>query len=444
MALNVLSYLTDQFSPSVVDQLSQHLNETPAHVQKAVGGTLPALLGGLASRAGQGGADDIIDLLKKGTYSKETTPIDASQVVDTREETGRAVANGRTFVDGILGDNAPRIAEHIAQYSGVQPASALSIMSLAGSVLMGVLGRQQHEQGLSDLNLKSLLLGQTDIVRGALPAGLSGVAGLLGLDALRTPTGGPAEVQGADYFSGTPLNPNIPKSTDGERQRENIRWLRWAMFALAALVIALIVQKCREPQNGVDGVYTDTTRRAEPDAVEDTTASTLQNIEDANGQASDSTVPGALGIRTPVQLPGGRQINVAEKSFNANLAAFMAGKERSTPRTFRFDNLTFETGSARITTDSRSNLNDLIQIMQAYPSLSIRVEGHTDNTGNGQANQKLSLDRANAVRAALTEAGIEATRIVTQGFGSSKPITTNNTEEGRGQNRRIDVIVTKV
>ncbi len=269
MALNILSYLSDQFSSSVIDQLARQLDETPASIYKAVEAALPTLLGGLTNRVQNGGADTIITVLKSGHFSKETTPIEAAQVTDTREETQKAVETGREFVGTILGANSDRITEHIANYSEIQPASARSVMGLVGSVLMGLLGRQYQEQGLTDTNLKSLLMGQTDLIKAALPAGLSSVGELLEFDQFKTPTGPPTEVQGADNFSGTPLNPNIPKSTDGERQKENVRWLRWAMVAIGILVLALLIQKCREPQNGVDGIYTDTTSRAEPERVED-------------------------------------------------------------------------------------------------------------------------------------------------------------------------------
>src|SRR5919199_2578786 len=176
------------------------------------------------------------------------------------------------------------------------------------------------------------------------------------------------------------------------------------MFAIAALVIALIVQKCRENQNGIDGISTDSTARAEPNAVEDTSAATKQSVRDAHGQVADSTAPGALGIRdsatsdaggskangpyvrTQVELPGGRKLNLVENSFNAQLAQFLASKPEKPERTFTFDNLTFETNSSRITVQSRRNVNDLIEIMKAFPNLNVRSEGQADNTGDTSAN----------------------------------------------------------
>ena len=297
MALAILPFLNDQFSSSVIDQLAGQLNETPANTRKTVNGALPTVLGGLVSKLQNDGVDPILDVLKSNDFSQETIPIDVAQVTGNRNQTQQAAETGREFIGTIFGANTDRITEFIANYGDVQPASARSVMGLVGSVLMGMLGRQYREHGLSNTNLKSLLLGQVDSIKTALPAGLSAVGELLDFNRFETPAGPPADVQGTDNFSGTVLNPNIPKSTDGERQKENVRWLRWAMIAVAVLILALIVQKCLQPQSSTDGVYTDTTRRIEPDAIEDKSPATQQNIRDANGQVSDSTASGALGIR---------------------------------------------------------------------------------------------------------------------------------------------------
>lgn len=472
MAVNLLTYLNEQFTPGVIDQLSQELGETPTSVQKAVRGSIPTLLGSLTRRVeAAGGASAVFDFLKKGDYSR--TPFDVSQVTDTHEETVQTTTAAQAFLNQILGPNLSRTAEGIGTYSGVKPQSALTILGLAGSVLMGVLGRQEQENGLTVHSLKTLMLGQATEFRKALPSGLEGVGGLLGLNELETPAGPQTEVQGVDNFSGTVINPNIPKSAEGDRRRENVRWLRWAMVAMGILVTALIVQKCSENQNSVDGISTDSTARVESNAQEDTSAATKRSVEEAHGQVADSTAPGALGIRdksphpgqaspsnganatssgssngpavrAQVELPGGRKLSLTENSFNARLAQFLGSKPKNPQRTFTFDNLTFETNSARITAESRPNVNDLIEIMKAYPTLNIRIEGYTDNTGDAATNRKLSLDRAIAVQSALTAAGIAQNRVTAQGFGATQPTATNDTEEGRQKNRRIDVAITKL
>lgn len=296
MAVHLLSYLKEQFTPAIVDQLSSELNETPAGTLKAINGIVPTLLGGLTRRVqSAGGASSIITFFDKQEY--ESTPLDVSQSVGDHPATAEKSQAGRSFLDHIFGDNLTRTTELISVYSTTKPQSVLAVLTQAGTVLMGVLGRQEQENGLTAESLTTLLLGQATEYRKALPGGLDAVGSLLGFNELVTPTGPETEVQGMDNLSGTVINPNIPKSAEGDRRNENKRWLRWALIAIAVLVFALLVQKCRENQNSVDGISTDSTRAVESNAVEDTSAATKESIRDANGQVYDSTASGPLGIR---------------------------------------------------------------------------------------------------------------------------------------------------
>lgn len=296
MAVHLLTLLKEQFTPAVIDRLGVELNESPANTQKAVNGVVPTVLGALTRRTqASGGAASLIDLLDKGEYGK--TPFDVSQALDSKRETRTVAAGSQSFLNELFGDNLGRTGDLIGTYSNTKPQSALTIMGLAGSVLMGILGRQEQENGLTVHSLQTLLLGQATEFRKAIPGGLEAVVSLLGFDELQTPAGSQTDVQGTDNFSGTIVNPNIPKSDEGDRRRENVRWLRWAMIALAVLVAAIIIQKCSQNQNSIDGVSTDSTTRVESNQAEDTSAATKRSVDDANGQTTDSTAPGALGIR---------------------------------------------------------------------------------------------------------------------------------------------------
>jgi len=73
----------------------------------------------------------------------------------------------------------------------------------------------------------------------------------------------------------------------------------------------------------------------------------------------------------------------------------------------------------------------------------VQLVGHTDNTGSAEANQKLSLDRADAVKQMLVNGEVAGDRISTAGYGQDRPIGSNDTEEGRAKNRRIELVVTQ-
>ena len=102
-------------------------------------------------------------------------------------------------------------------------------------------------------------------------------------------------------------------------------------------------------------------------------------------------------------------------------------------------NLFFATNKTRILNSSEEALNDLYMYLARNPQVRIRIIGHTDNVGKDAANQKLSEGRANEVMKELIERGIAADRIEAEGRGESQPIDTNDTEEGRQNNRRVEI-----
>ena len=101
-------------------------------------------------------------------------------------------------------------------------------------------------------------------------------------------------------------------------------------------------------------------------------------------------------------------------------------------------NVLFETGKAVLLPPSYPELDSIIKYLNNKPLLKIEITGHTDNVGNEITNTTLSEKRAQAVADYLVSKRIEPTRITTKGFGSQKPITTNDTEEGRKLNRRVE------
>lgn len=91
---------------------------------------------------------------------------------------------------------------------------------------------------------------------------------------------------------------------------------------------------------------------------------------------------------------------------------------------------------------SKGSLNELITILNKYPDTNIEVQGHTDNAGTDDYNQGLSERRAAAVAAYLRNNNIKSSRITTKGFGESAPKYSNDTEDGRSQNRRVEFLIT--
>src|ERR1019366_6145188 len=101
----------------------------------------------------------------------------------------------------------------------------------------------------------------------------------------------------------------------------------------------------------------------------------------------------------------------------------------------------FEPGRAGIDLDSAGLLDRLIETALRCPTANIEIAGHTDTDGEDAFNQALSEKRAQAVTDYLVKAGFPASRFTAIGYGSTQPVATNDTDEGKAQNRRIDFLV---
>jgi outer membrane protein OmpA-like peptidoglycan-associated protein len=98
----------------------------------------------------------------------------------------------------------------------------------------------------------------------------------------------------------------------------------------------------------------------------------------------------------------------------------------------------FDTGSDKIKPESLPTLKKILALLEESPALDFSIEGHTDNQGTKELNQTLSEKRAKAVQLWLTAKGIPASRLQSKGWGDTKPIDTNDTPEGRANNRRVE------
>jgi OmpA-OmpF porin, OOP family len=130
-----------------------------------------------------------------------------------------------------------------------------------------------------------------------------------------------------------------------------------------------------------------------------------------------------IGVRPP---PPALAVNECQPEFTGLL-----GKSR----------ILFETGSAELSKQSLALLDHLIEVVQRCRDASIEVAGHTDSQGSPDSNLDLSRRRAEAVTSYIGEAGVDTSRMTSAGYGETKPVASNDTPEGRAQNRRIEFVV---
>ena len=105
------------------------------------------------------------------------------------------------------------------------------------------------------------------------------------------------------------------------------------------------------------------------------------------------------------------------------------------------DRIRFASGSANLPADAAPSLERIAGILAEYPELDVQILGHTDSSGNPEINRGLSEQRAAAVREALVERGVASSRLRIEGLGSTQPIASNATNEGRQRNRRVELYI---
>lgn len=136
---------------------------------------------------------------------------------------------------------------------------------------------------------------------------------------------------------------------------------------------------------------------------------------------------------TCVELPV-NDMSVETKSFKSNIHA---------GDTIVLNNVYFNNDESVLLAKSYSELNVLFDVLDNNPSMEISIEGHTDSNGDDAYNISLSKDRATAVKQYLIDLGIQEERLFSQGFGETRPVESNTTEEGRSKNRRVEVVILK-
>jgi len=217
----------------------------------------------------------------------------------------------------------------------------------------------------------------------------------------------------ATYESKAPFRKEIIE----EKESTGFPW-KWILWGLAALaLLAMLIKMCAVPA----GI-----KEAPPIIPE-----------------SKVTEPFREAPVEPAKLgPTAIELELTSNTAEARIADFLSLPEVKVPKVFILESVQFPFNSAELTNTSFVQLNNVVKVLNAYPKAKIEVNGHTDSQGNDAMNLTLSQNRAKAVQAYLLGKGIAGERIVKAvGFGETDPIATNDTDRGRQENRRSELVV---
>jgi len=389
MAGSIVENLMSTIGPQVVGPIASRLGVSTDAVQSGFESSSAALLSGIASKADQPGfLSQIFSMIKSPANSADAL----SDAVSNIGSSGAGALGdlGSKFTSAVLGSGQSAVTDAIGRVSGLGDKAG-AMMGMVAPLVLGFLGKHVRDNGLNAGDLGNALKGEASKLAGLLPAGLG---------SLLSGAGGVAAAAAA-----------LPVAAAGGARR----WL-WPLIILAAIIIALLWYF----------------NRSKPAPVAETPAPA----------AAPAALPaGWVGLK----LPDGVTLNVPEDGIENKLAAFISDPTLPVDKTtwFNFDRLTFDTGKATLQSSSQEQLNNVAAILKAYPNVHAKIGGYTDNVGSAAANKKLSDARAKNVMDALAAAGIDQSRLESEGYGPEHPVTSNSTEEGRAQNRRIALRVTQ-
>jgi len=411
MAVNLINKLRNELTDDVIGRIATFLGETPVNTQSAIGYAVPATVGMLAQRAQTAqGAADVFGMLQRGGFDGSSESL--GSLFRTGTPAPDRIKNGASLASSIFGTRQTGLIDLIASRTGVGPQSATSLLGLIAPFVMNMIGREASAAGgLNAPSIARLLGDQLGFVRTLAPAGLASLLGIRG----------PEEPEPVYETVHEPARSYAP-ITEPARAYDRgggLGWLKWAipLLLLGLVVWGLSAMRHREPAREADA---------------------------ARGSVPVGTA-GRPVVLVRERLSCGQDLEVAPDGVEKKLIAFIDDTSRPADREtwFTFDRLEFESNAPNLTPGSEAQIRNIAAILRCYPNVNMKFGGYTDNTGDRAANQQLSQARAEDARQAVISQGIDQSRVEAEGYGPDHPVASNDTDEGRQQNRRIDVRVTK-
>lgn len=419
MSANLLDSLKGYITPELISQASGALGESESGVSSAISSALPTLLGGLLNKSGDSSVmGSVMDLVTKSSADSGGILSNLGGLLSGGNSGASGL--GSSLLSLLFGGKLGGVTDLIAGASGIKSSSAGSLLGMAAPLLLGHLGKS----GTTLSGLTSLLSSQKDSILSAAPAGLGSLMGF-------------SSNVGSSFDRD---NYSAPVSSGGDSGGGLPKWIVPLLLIGAALLgLYYFAKGCNKPEMESSDVNVE----AVDSLVDEASAGMDSAAEGASDAVSGAAT--ALGNFFKFKLPNGVELNAPEKGIENQLVTWLNDKSKVVDKTtwFNFDRLLFDTGKATLKPESQEQVKNIAEVLKAYPSVEIKLGGYTDNVGDPKANLKLSGDRAATVMGELVKLGIDPKRLAAEGYGDQHPVASNDTEEGRAQNRRIAIRVTK-
>ena len=415
---NLLDSLRSYITPDLISQASKVLGESENGISKAINSIFCSILGGIISKEqDKDSMNSIVDLISASSAN-------SSEILHSLEGIlpHDISDNGSNFLTVLFGNKLGGVTDLIANQSGLKSYSVNSLFGLLSPLVLSFF----KKENFSISSLLNTLHSQKQELLASVPVGFSSLVGIS---------------NSIDYNSAT----TTKNSDTGYQSGQGFpKWIVPLILILGALLALYYFTKDIEEIDHPTGLKTSQLI----DSLEDNVSPDVNSMLDSLSSKADSIAfkaSKALGEFIKFKLPNGVELNAPSKGVENQLVSWLNDKTKAVDKTtwFNFDRLLFETGKSTLKSQSQDQLKNIAEIMKAYPSLQIKLGGYTDNIGKKESNLKLSDSRAKAVMQELVKLGIDNKRLSAEGYGDAHPVASNDTEEGRSQNRRIAIRITK-
>lgn len=382
MSINIVDLVKNYVSQDLVSKASSFLGESEGGVSKAVSGLVPSLLGGFLSKTERSEADaqEVLDAAKDANNT--------GLLGNLGSLFGNAdiLSRGTGFFSNLFGGKSNTIIDTIANFAGIKTSSSSSLISMLTPLILGLLGKHASDNNLNANGFSSFMRNQKSNIQSALPSGLGSITSLLGLSGL----GSAARETVDDVKETTTSTYNYVE--DKAEKSGGMKWLLPLLLlaALALLLWWLMGKGCN---------------KTETDMVTDDTTTTVE----VTPATPDTTATMGARTLTKVALPSGTEIEAYPGGVEDQLVQYLksgdyktATEDQLKSKWFNFDDLNFEFGTTTLTPASQRQVTNIVSILKEFPEAKVKLGAYTDKKGDDAANLKLSQDRANAVKAALS------------------------------------------
>lgn len=264
-----------------------------------------------------------------------------------------------------------------------------------------------------------------------------------------------AQAAGADKYSADIMQEanqdlrnamDIDRNKKGDRKME-ITFARQAVQRAEDARISTLRKQADERQRNAEMAKQQAQSDAQQSQLEAERAVTAKAQADAARAQADAERARAEAQAAEAQANAARatksadDANAIREKLRGQLNSVLATSETARGLIVNMSDVLFDTGKYTLKTDTKVSLAKVAGILQAYPGLKLQVEGYTDITGGDAFNQKLSENRAGAVRDFLVSQGVSMNNISATGYGKANPVANNGTATGRAANRRVNLVV---